>query len=46
LHLGQDVSIGYWSHDDKIVNLYLQESMTFMLLTAEASVALKPASRK
>lgn len=46
LHLGQDVSIGYWSHDDKIVSLYLQESMTFMLLTAEASVALKPASRK
>lgn len=46
LHLGQDVSIGYLSHDDKIVSLYLQESMTFMLLTAEASVALKPASRK
>ncbi|MGB9381493.1 family 1 encapsulin nanocompartment shell protein [Candidatus Binatus sp.] len=46
LHLGQDVSIGYLSHDDKIVSLYLQESMTFMLLTAEAAVALKPASRK
>ncbi|MGC2276376.1 MAG: family 1 encapsulin nanocompartment shell protein, partial [Candidatus Binatus sp.] len=46
LHLGQDVSIGYLSHDDKIVSLYLQESMTFMLLTAEAAVALKPASHK
>ncbi len=46
LHLGQDVSIGYLTHDEKIVSLYLQESMTFMLLTAEASVALKPASRK
>ena len=46
LHLGQDVSIGYLSHDDKNVSLYLQESMTFMLLTAEAAVALKPASRK
>src|ERR1700688_1534012 len=46
LHLGQDVSIGYLSHDDKNVSLYLQESMTFLLLTAEASVALKPASRK
>ena len=46
LHLGQDVSIGYLSHDDKIVSLYLQESMTFLLLTAEAAVALKPASRK
>jgi uncharacterized linocin/CFP29 family protein len=46
LHLGQDVSIGYWSHDDKNVNLYLQETLTFLLLTAEAAVALKPASRK
>ncbi len=46
LHLGQDVSIGYLSHDDKNVSLYLQESMTFLLLTAEASVAIKPASRK
>ena len=46
LHLGQDMSIGYLSHDDKNVSLYLQESMTFLLLTAEASVALKPASRK
>jgi uncharacterized linocin/CFP29 family protein len=46
LHLGQDVSIGYLSHDDKNVSLYLQESMTFLLLTAEAAVALKPASRK
>ena len=46
LHLGQDVSIGYLSHDDKIVSLYLQETMTFLLLTAEAAVALKPASRK
>jgi uncharacterized linocin/CFP29 family protein len=46
LHLGQDVSIGYLSHDDKNVSLYLQESMTFLLLTSEASVALKPASRK
>jgi uncharacterized linocin/CFP29 family protein len=46
LHLGQDVSIGYLRHDDKNVGLYLQESMTFLLLTSEASVALKPASKK
>src|SRR6202789_3113358 len=46
LHLGQDASIGYLSHDDKNVTLYLQETMTFLLLTTEASVALKPASRK
>ncbi|SDC18102.1 family 1 encapsulin nanocompartment shell protein [Paraburkholderia lycopersici] len=41
-HLGQDVSIGYSSHDENSVKLYLQESFTFMLLTAEASVAVKP----
>ncbi len=46
LHLGQDVSIGYASHDDSSVSLYLQETLTFLLLTAEAAVALKPASRK
>jgi uncharacterized linocin/CFP29 family protein len=45
LHLGQDVSIGYLSHTDRIVNLYLQESMTFLMLTSEASVAISPASR-
>jgi len=40
LYLGEDVSIGYLSHDDKTVRLYLQESFTFRLLTTEASVAL------
>jgi uncharacterized linocin/CFP29 family protein len=40
LYLGEDVSIGYLSHDDKKVRLYLQETMTFRLLTTEASVAL------
>ena len=45
LHLGQDVSIGYLSHDDKNVTLYLQESMTFLLLTTEAAVALNPAKK-
>ena len=42
LHIGQDVSIGYSSHTDTTVRLYLQESFTFLLLTAEASVALAP----
>src|SRR5271163_1287736 len=46
LHLGQDISIGYLRHNDRSVTLYLQESMTFFLLTTEASVALKPASSK
>jgi len=40
LHLGQDVSIGYLSHTDTAVKLYLQETFTFLLLTAEAAVAL------
>ncbi len=43
LHLGQDFSIGYLSHSDSVVRLYLQESFTFLLLTAEAAVALTPA---
>jgi uncharacterized linocin/CFP29 family protein len=40
LHLGQDLSIGYLSHNDTTVRLYLQETLTFLLLTTEASVAL------
>lgn len=40
LHLGQDLSIGYLSHTDDDVVLYLQESFTFQLVTAEAAVAL------
>src|SRR5262245_13861112 len=40
LHLGQDVSIGYSSHTDARVSLYLQETFTFLLLTAEAAVSL------
>ena len=40
LHLGQDFSIGYLSHDDAEVVLYLQEAVTFQLLTTEAAVAL------
>lgn len=40
LRLGQDVSIGYLSHDDTSVNLYLQESFTFQVHTAEASVVI------
>jgi uncharacterized linocin/CFP29 family protein len=44
LHIGQDVSIGYSNHSDKIVTLYLQESLTFLLLTSEAAVALNPAT--
>ena len=42
LHIGQDISIGYASHTDTVVRLYLQETFTFLLLTAEAAVALAP----
>ncbi|HXB46219.1 MAG TPA: family 1 encapsulin nanocompartment shell protein [Streptosporangiaceae bacterium] len=42
LHLGQDFSIGYLSHNDTDVVLYLQETFTFQLLTTEAAVALTP----
>ena len=40
LDIGQDFSIGYLSHTDADVELYLQESFTFRLLTTEAAVAL------
>jgi len=42
LHIGQDVSIGYLSHTDSVVRLYLQETLTFLMLTSEAAVALAP----
>ena len=42
LHIGQDISIGYSSHTDAAVRLYLQETFTFLLLTSEAAVALAP----
>jgi uncharacterized linocin/CFP29 family protein len=45
LHIGQDVSIGYSDHSDTVVQLYLQETFTFLLLTAEAAVALTPATK-
>lgn len=40
LHLGQDFSIGYLSHTTQSIQLYLQETMTFLQLTAEAVVML------
>jgi uncharacterized linocin/CFP29 family protein len=46
LYLGQDMSIGYQSHTDTDVVLYLQETMTFQLVTAEAAVAMMASSGK
>jgi uncharacterized linocin/CFP29 family protein len=40
LQLGTDVAIGYSSHDADTVQLYLQETLTFLCYTSEASVAL------
>lgn len=42
LQIGQDASIGYLSHTETAVRLYLQETLTFLLLTAEAAVVLAP----
>ena len=36
------VSIGYTAHDADTVQLYMQETLTFLVYTAEASVALTP----
>jgi uncharacterized linocin/CFP29 family protein len=44
LHLGQDMSIGYLSHNESSVELYLQETLTFLVFTSEAAVALAPAA--
>jgi uncharacterized linocin/CFP29 family protein len=39
---GEDLSIGYDAHDADTVDLYLIESFTFRVATAEAAVALTP----
>lgn len=38
LRLGQDLAIGYLSHDTESVQLYFTESFTFAVYTTEASV--------
>jgi uncharacterized linocin/CFP29 family protein len=40
LYLGQDLSIGYLSHDADQIELYFQESFTFIVQTSEAGVPL------
>ncbi len=37
---GQDLAIGYRSHDERVVRLYLQESFSFQAATPDAAVAL------
>jgi uncharacterized linocin/CFP29 family protein len=41
LIVGQDVSIGYRSHTDTTVRLYLEESITFRAIGPEAGIALR-----
>ena len=38
--VGEDLSVGYESHDPEGVALYLVESFTFRAVTPEAAVAL------
>ena len=45
LNIGQDVSIGYLSHTDSAVQLYLQETFVFRVFTTEAAVALSPSKK-
>jgi uncharacterized linocin/CFP29 family protein len=40
MHLGQDVSIGYLSHDATSVTLYLEETLTFRVHAGEAVATL------
>jgi uncharacterized linocin/CFP29 family protein len=40
LEVGEDLSIGYASHDADVVEFYLVESFTFRVATPEAAVAL------
>jgi uncharacterized linocin/CFP29 family protein len=42
LHLGQDLAIGYLSHTGTEVSLYLEETLTFLMLTSEAAVGCTP----
>jgi uncharacterized linocin/CFP29 family protein len=39
---GQDLSIGYDSHDGEVVRLYIEESFSFHVATPEAALALGP----
>jgi uncharacterized linocin/CFP29 family protein len=39
---GQDLSIGYLSHDADSIELYLEESFSFRAVTPEAAVGLAP----
>jgi uncharacterized linocin/CFP29 family protein len=39
---GQDLSVGYLSHDETTVRLYLEESFSFRVVEPDAAVTLRP----
>lgn len=41
---GQDLSVGYWSADAEKVQLYLEETFSFRVVSPEAAVAITPIS--
>ncbi len=45
LESGQDLAVGYDSHDAEQVSLYIEESLSFRVLTPEAAVAIVPPKR-
>src|SRR5438270_2301726 len=42
MDVGQDISMGYLSHDADSVTLYLEESLTFRVLEPDAIVVMSP----
>ncbi len=42
MNVGQDISMGYLSHDADDVTLYLEESLTFRVLEPDALVVVSP----
>ncbi|WP_436164370.1 encapsulin [Bosea sp. LjRoot9] len=42
LDIGQEISIAYLSHSGAMVELHLQETFTFRMLTSEASIIPAP----
>ena len=40
LDVGQDLAVGYLTHDIEQVDLYLEESLTFRVVSPEAAVAI------
>lgn len=46
LTVGQDLSIGYLSHDQEHVRLYIEESLTFWNITPQAAVPLMAPAAK